>query len=208
IACTTDGHVEAFRPRSDGRRSLWSVRIGPVFRGPALDRSGRTVFVPSADHHLYALRADDGRQRWRLRVPEPVLSSPLVATVGDDERVFFTAGTRLYAVGARDGRPRWSSDLHGFFAGRVACDGTRIYAGGGDGNAYAFDAATGDELWSFSTNSRETAYSRLIYGPWDDVVETLPRDRVLVSTVTEAFALDRTTGEQAWAVPGSHIYAP
>jgi outer membrane protein assembly factor BamB len=63
-------------------------------------------------------------------------------------------------------------------------------------------------LWSFSTNIRTTAYSRLIYGPWADTMEVLPNGLVLVSTVANAFALDPATGQPRWSVTGSYIYAP
>lgn len=208
VAGTTSGRVQAFRPNARGATPVWSAQAGPVYRGAVFDAGGRTVFVPSADHHVHALNAANGKPRWRFRATAPVLSAPLVAPVDGRETVFFTAGTRLYAVSAADGEQRWTADLHGFFAGRVACDGERVYTGGGDGNAYAFDARTGEQLWTFSTTTRTTAYIRLIYGPWDDVVELLPGGQVLVSTVTNAFALDRATGTQRWAVAGSHVYAP
>jgi outer membrane protein assembly factor BamB len=83
-----------------------------------------------------------------------------------------------------------------------------VYAGAGDGNVYAHDARTGARLWSFSTNTRTTAYSRLIYGPWADTIEVLANGLILVSTVANAFALDPVTGEQRWSVTGSYIYAP
>jgi outer membrane protein assembly factor BamB len=208
VAGTTSGRVQAFRPNAREANPAWSAQVGPVYRGAAFDAGGRTVFVPSADHQVHALNAANGKPRWRFGTQAPVLSAPLVAPVDGRETVFFTAGTQLYAVSAADGRSRWTADLHGFFAGRVACDGERVYAGGGDGNAYAFDARTGEQVWTFSTTTRTTAYIRLIYGPWDDVVELLPGGQVLVSTVTNAFALDRATGTQRWAVAGSHVYAP
>ncbi|GAB3401375.1 PQQ-binding-like beta-propeller repeat protein [Flindersiella endophytica] len=217
VASTTSGRVQAFRPNVRGANPVWSAQVGPVHRGAAFDAGGRTVFVPSADHHVHALNASNGKSRWRFPAPEPVLSAPLVAPVGGEDLVFFTAGTRLYALSAADGEQRWSSDLYAtrqsrkiqhLFAGRVACDGERVYAGGGDGNAYAFDARTGEQAWTFSTTTRTTAYIRLIYGPWDDVIELLPGGQVLVSTVVSAFALDRATGTQRWAVAGSHVYAP
>ncbi|HEY6740168.1 MAG TPA: PQQ-binding-like beta-propeller repeat protein [Actinopolymorphaceae bacterium] len=208
VAASTKGEVRAFDARGGRHRRVWSARLGPVYRGPVFGGDGESLFVPSKDHRLYALSAGDGRIRWRFTAPEPVLSTPLVTTVAGVETVLFTAGERLYAVSAADGTERWSADLHGFFAGTVACDGDRVYTGGGDGNCYAFDAATGRELWTFSTTTRDTAYSRLIYGPWDDVVELLPSGRVLVSTVAGAFALDRATGGQAWSLSGSFVYTP
>jgi outer membrane protein assembly factor BamB len=94
------------------------------------------------------------------------------------------------------------------FVGRAASDGVRIYTGGGDANAYAYDAETGATAWSFVTNMRESDYRRLIYGPWYDSLELLPGGLVLVSTVLDGFALDTETGDVRWALQGSYIFAP
>ncbi len=208
VAATTSGHVEAFRPGRSGPRVTWRATVGPALRGAAFGSAGSTVFVPSADHRLHALDARSGRARWRFETPDPVLSSPLVTVVGGVETVLVSAGTTLYAVDADSGSRRWAAALHGFFAGRVACDGERVYAGSGDGDAYAFDATTGAELWQVSTNTRTDTYGRLLYGPWDDTVELLPDGAVLVSTVSNAHALDRATGSTRWLVAGSHVYTP
>ncbi|RZU76054.1 putative pyrroloquinoline-quinone-binding quinoprotein [Micromonospora kangleipakensis] len=220
VAGSTGGDVEAFRVgrpadadeqafrNHPAPRTAWRTRLGGTYRGSAFTGDGRTVLIGSTDHHLYALDTRDGAPRWRHRTEEPVLSNPLVAIIGGVETVLFTAGFTLYALEAATGRVRWTADLHGFFAGRVACDGERVYAGSGDGKAYAFDAATGHELWSYATNTRTTPYQRLIYGPWDNVVTLLPGGLVLVSTVSNAHALDRATGAQRWRVSGGFAYAP
>ncbi|MEQ7005095.1 PQQ-binding-like beta-propeller repeat protein [Actinopolymorpha sp. B17G11] len=208
VAASTTGQIEAFRPRATKRAVVWRARVGAAYRGPAFASGGETVIVGSADHRLSALDAGSGRVRWRFSPDDPVLSSPLVASIGGGEFVLFAAGRRLHAVDTRTGRARWSADLHGFFAGRVACDGTRVYAGSGDGRAYALDAATGEQLWSVSMTTRSDVYGRLLYGPWDDTVELLPGGLVLVSTVSSATALDAATGAAAWTVAGSHMYTP
>ena len=69
-------------------------------RRPGVGHAARTLFVPSADRHLYALDAATGQVRWRFAADAPVLSEPLAATAGPDGYVVFTAGDRLLAVGA------------------------------------------------------------------------------------------------------------
>jgi outer membrane protein assembly factor BamB len=208
VAATTKGQVEAFHPERRRRRVVWQAHVGPVYRGPAFALDGSRLVVPSADHHLYVLDARTGRVRRRVRLAGPVLSSPLVTTVDGAETVLVTAGTTVYAIDAHELRVRWSADLHGFFAGRPACDGERVYVGSGDGNAYAFDAASGTPVWSVSTTTRQDAHGRLLYGPWDDVVTLLPDGMVLFSTVSTALALDRATGSQRWAASGGFLYPP
>ncbi|MEU6076174.1 PQQ-binding-like beta-propeller repeat protein [Micromonospora sp. NPDC047074] len=208
VAATTGGTVIGARPTRRGLSRRWQARTGPVHGRPAFAPDGRTVYVPSDDHRLYALDAATGRRRFAHDAGAPVLGSPLVTTVDGRTVLVISAGETRQAVDARTGDTVWNVPGQGMFAGRAASDGTRVYAGAGDGNVYAHDARTGAVLWSFSTTSRTTAYSRLIYGPWGDTLEVLPNGLVLVSTVANAFALDPATGEPRWSVTGSYIYAP
>ncbi|MEU2664432.1 PQQ-binding-like beta-propeller repeat protein [Micromonospora sp. NPDC007220] len=208
IAATTGGNVVGARPTRRGLSRRWQTRIGAVHGRPAFAPDGGTVYVPSDDHRLHALDAATGRRRFTYDAGAPVLGSPLVTTVDGRTVVVISAGETRQAVDARTGDPVWRVVGKGMFAGRAASDGTRVYAGAGDGNVYAHDARTGAVLWSFSTTTRTTAYSRLIYGPWADNLEVLPNGLVLVSTVASAFALDPATGEPRWSVAGSYVYAP
>lgn len=208
VAASTHGHVLAAQVGARDADPVWQARVGPVVGRPAFSADGATVFVGSADRNLYAFDARTGRRRFAYRTDGSVLGGPLVTRVADREVVFASAGDDRYAVDAATGDTLWRTAAPGFFAGRMACDGERVYAGAGDGRVYAYDAATGTAGWSFSTTTRTTAYSRLIYGPWADTIELLPDGAVLVSTVASAFALDGATGTQRWTLAGSYIYAP
>lgn len=205
VAATTAGQVQAFTAHGRSVTPRWRRTVGAVHRAPAL--MGETVIVASADHRLYALDPKHGSVTWATDLQGPVLSTPLVTSVGGENRVFASAGGRLHCVDGRGGR-LWSSDVHGLFAGRVACDGSRVFAGGGDGNARAFDARTGAELWSVSTTTKTTPYQRMIYGPWNDTIELLPDGSVMVATVSNTLALDPATGAVRWQRPGNYIYTP
>ncbi len=102
---------------------------------------------------------------WTFRADAPTggqpvasfLASPVVVNgtlyIGSNTGIF-------YAVDAATGDEVWRQDLgfapalscsygHGVVStATVAGDGTVVYVGGGDGNLYALDAATGDVLWS------------------------------------------------------------
>lgn len=200
---STSGRVALYRSATEHPRELWHTSIGPVHRGPAFSADGEVIYVASADHRLHALDTASGRARWRADLGLPVLSSPLVGS----EHIFVSAGDRLFCLDGT-GRVRWRTEIGYLSAGRPASDGQRIYLGAGDGRGYAYDARTGEELWSVLTNTKTDAYTRLLYGPWDDTVELLPGGLVLFSTVSQAIAVDTATGQERWRKDGSYVYTP
>ena len=210
VAGSTGGDVAAVRVaagREDRRVSwLWRVRIGPVYRRPGVSgrigSAARTVFVPSADEHLYALDAQTGRVRWRFAAGAPVLSEPLIAP----GHVVFTAGERLLAVDAATGRLAWAVPGRGFSAGRAACDGERVYTAAADGYARAHDLRTGREAWAHRMVSGDR-HRVALYSGWDDVV-VLGGGAVIVATVSGSQALEAATGTPRWTFPGSTMYPP
>jgi outer membrane protein assembly factor BamB len=207
VAASTAGEVVALRlDGARGVRRRWRAQVGPVYRQCAVDGGAFTVFVPSADHRLYALDGHGGRLRWSHDAGAPVLGQPVVTRVAGRELVVFSAGRRLLAVEAATGRLAWAAGALGFSAGRPASDGVRVYHGAGDGYARAFDAATGGVVWSAQLAAGDE-HRRLLYGPWNDTI-VLAADTVLVSTVSGAWALDGATGEQRWTLAGASMYPP
>jgi len=131
---------------------------GPIRGTPVL--GGDTLYFGSADHHLYAIDARDGRERWRLDVGAPIPSSPAVA----NGLVYFTArDRRLHAVDAATGQPVWAmrfgpdlgdKNYWDFYMSSPVLAGGRLLVGGGDGRLYAFAPRTGRILWTFNAHSR------------------------------------------------------
>ncbi|WP_049573015.1 PQQ-binding-like beta-propeller repeat protein [Streptomyces sp. SBT349] len=208
VAATTGGGVLAGEPDRHRLRRRWSARTGPVYGQPAFAPGGDTVYVPSADHTLTALRARDGHRRFAYDAGAPVLGSPLVTDLAGRAAVVVSAGEARHAIDADTGERLWTATGQGMFAGRAACDGDRVYTGSATGDAYAYDAADGTVVWRFSTTTRTGPYARHIYGPWYDTLEVLPGGTVLVGTVSGIFALDGATGAQRWTRAGSYGYAP
>jgi outer membrane protein assembly factor BamB len=167
-----------------------------------VSRDGHTLFVPSADRHLYALDAGTGLVGWRFAADASVLSQPFVTP----EVVVFTAGERLLAVHAASGELAWAVPGRGFSAGRAGCDGERVYTAAADGFARAHDLRTGREAWSHRMVSGDLHRVRL-YSGWDDVI-ALGAGAVLAATVSGTQALDAATGAPRWTLPGSTMYPP
>jgi outer membrane protein assembly factor BamB/3',5'-cyclic AMP phosphodiesterase CpdA len=208
VAASTAGEVAAVRVppgAGDGRAPwLWRVRLGPVYRRPGVDAAGRTLFVPSADRHLYALEASTGQAVWRFDAGAPVLSAPAVARVDGDEYVIFSAGRQLLAVHASTGQLAWSVTGRGFSAGQAASDGRRVYTSAADGYARAHDARTGRQEWSCPMVSGDR-HRVALYSGWDNAV-ALGAGAVVVATVSGSLALDAATGAVRWKVPGATMY--
>jgi len=205
-AASTGGDVVAIRAGADrGDRSVswrWRARLGPVYRRPGVSRGGRTLYVPSADGHLYALDADTGLVRWRFAAGAPVLSEPAVTP----QFVVFTAGERLLAVHVASGELAWAVPGRGFSAGRAACDGERVYTAAADGFARAHDLRTGREAWSHRMVSGDR-HRVALYSGWDDVA-ALAAGAVIVATVSGTQALEAGTGAPRWTFPGATMYPP
>jgi len=206
VAASTSGDVAAVRIPSDrGERVvswLWRARFGPVYRRPGVSHDGRTLFVPSADRHLYALDVSTGLVGWRFAADAPVLSQPLITP----ELVVFTAGERLLAVHAASGELAWAAPGRGFSAGRAGCDGERVYTAAADGFARAHDLRTGREAWSHRMVSGDL-HRVTLYSGWDDVI-ALGAGLVLAATVSGTQALEAATGAPRWTLPGSTMYPP
>ncbi|AYY11827.1 hypothetical protein EF847_02920 [Actinobacteria bacterium YIM 96077] len=204
VAATTEGYVAGFLPTARAKRPRWRTRIGPVYKGPVFTPDGAQILVPSADHHLYALDPSRGTTQWSTSVGAPIASDVSIAEVDGHPRAFVAAGTDLFCLDL-DGQILWSADMGGIVAGRAACDGQRVYMGSGNGYAYAFDAGTGEQLWSTQLTDRDTTYGQVLYGPWACHVLLLPDGAPMFTTFTNAHALDAATGERRWDGPGDEL---
>ena len=105
-------------------RLKWRYRTGAVVTASPsvawvnVPGEGRikVVFVPSWDGHLYALRARNGSRLWSFRMKPhpgasyPQASSPTVARVAGEERVYVGGGMTMYCLAAATGELRWMFD--------------------------------------------------------------------------------------------------
>jgi outer membrane protein assembly factor BamB len=119
----------------------------PYERGQAeIDVLHGRVFVGTADHGLYALRASNGSTIWRFETLGAVQSEPLYDS--DLDVVYFGSNDgALYAVHAADGRLVWRFESGAEVGRRPVRSGeTLLFANGAD-NLFAVDRRTGKPIW-------------------------------------------------------------
>lgn len=120
----------------------------PYERGrPELDPEHRRVFVGSADHGLYALRAETGDTIWRFETLGAVQCEPLY-DAGEDVVYFGSNDGALYKVRALDGKLLWRFMTNAEVARRPVVDNGVVYVVNANDTLVAIDAATGKMRWN------------------------------------------------------------
>ncbi|HYL27507.1 MAG TPA: PQQ-binding-like beta-propeller repeat protein, partial [Candidatus Nitrosotalea sp.] len=155
--------------------------------------SDGAVYIGASNGRLYAVRLADGTPLWNFAAKGSIDSTPAVA----GGVVFFSSRDgNIYALDALTGAKRWSfatdgerrftaPGIHGItpkhemmpdpfdvFLSSPAVAGGVVYAGSGDHNVYALDAATGRLRWKFATAnvvhaSPAVAGGTVFIGSWD-----------------------------------------
>ena len=196
-----------------GPPELWRRRVGEGFAGPAV-AGGRLLLFHRVEGRevLEAFDAASGEPLWRHDAPTAYRDDfgfdegPRAVPVAAAGRVFtFGAQGRLSAVDLETGEPLWEVDTaerfgvrKGFFgaAGSPVVEAGRVIANVGGDNAgiVAFDAASGDVLWT--ATSHEASYS-------SGVAADIGGERLAVFLTREGLVgLDPATGavrfEQRW----------
>ncbi len=189
-----------------GPPRLWSRPVGAGFAGPAV-AGGRVILFHRLGGRevVEALDAGTGDTVWRYDYATSYRDDfgfdegPRSVPVVHDGRVYtFGAQGQLHAVDLETGAGIWQVDTHarygvrkGFFgaAGSPLVEDGRVIAnvGGRRGGIVAFDAATGDELWTATTH--EASYSSPAAGTFGG------RRLALVFTRTGLVGLDPASGE-------------
>ena len=189
-----------------GPRRLWSRPVGAGFAGPAVAGDRLILFHRVGGREVVeALDAATGGVLWRYDYPTTYRDDfgfdegPRSVPVVRGGRVYtFGAQGQLHAVDVETGAGVWQVDTHarygvrkGFFgaAGSPLVEDGRVIAnvGGRRGGIVAFDAATGDELWTATTH--EASYSSPAVGAFGG------RRTALVFTRNGLVGLDPASGE-------------
>lgn len=191
------GLLTALDARTGGQR--WQQRLEATGSGAPTVRDG-ILYLVAGDDTGWAVDISNGRILWQisgtpsvgnvLGAPAPALSSDLV---------YFAYGSGdLIASFRRGGVRRWGASVAGQRKGRAVSQisdvtgapvivGSRLYAGNHSGRTVAFDAASGERIWT----AREGAL-----GPVWPAGDSL----FLVSDRSQLVRLKTSDGSTVWAV--------
>lgn len=201
-----DDHLYAVNATTG--RERWNARFEAGIGGtPAYSKGG--LFVCGYDDTVYRISPDTGDVLWEfsLHTPSTVYGagngppSPVVAS----GLVFVPTETELYAIEADSGEPRWtrriSSRDRGVLTHPAVGDG-RVIIGEWTGaisieaenvGVRAYDATTGEQLWTNSPRGRPGGINRIQDTP------AVRSDAVYVTSERgEIHRLDAGTGEFVW----------
>jgi outer membrane protein assembly factor BamB len=146
------------------------------------------VYLPSLDHHLYALDATTGEELWRFSGDNSFLGPPSVI----EDRVYAGNMDRsIYILDAHTGQEQ-GCIVANRSVYEVLSDGELIYAVLEGGRLQAFAIDSGDPVWQFDGGGLGGFSGRMV----------LHDDKVLVMSSERVFAVNRQTGALAWDFAG------
>lgn len=150
---TSSGHFWALS--GGGQRQYQYNAMGAIESEAGIDRKRGDIYVGTEDGVLHALRAQDGRLRWRHKVrgslrQAPVMTARSVFVITDDDEIS--------AIDRRSGKRSWTYHRdapEGFtIAGHagLALSENLLITGFSDGVVMAFDPQTGKIAWERDTS--------------------------------------------------------
>ncbi len=115
------------------------------------------VFLSAANGKVYSFNASTGSCLWIYQMVKvssftPAAYSPIVAcgVVYVGTSIGGTVGGGVYAISASNGALLWYCKTDQAIYSPPTVAGDVVYAGSYDGDMYAFDASSGNKLWSYT----------------------------------------------------------
>jgi len=200
----SDAVVSAFNLQSGQR--IWETVLTPdedyentIGGGIAYSQGG--IFISTGFAEVIALRADNGLEVWRARVPGPMRGAP---TVAGGRVMAVTLDNQMVVLNQQDGTRVWShsgvSETAGILgSASPAADEDITVVPYSSGEIFAMRLDNGRQLWSESVVSLQGTG-----GTFADIADirgkpVIDRDLVFVVGSNDSMvALDRNTGARVW----------
>jgi outer membrane protein assembly factor BamB len=162
--------------------TLWSFDTAKGVWAQPLVVEG-TLYVPSMDHHLYAVDAETGAELWRQNLGGAVTSTPVFH---EGSLYVGSFARKLYQIDAATGSITAEAQTNDWIWGSpVIVDGT-VYVADAGGWVYALNAGDLSEIWGKKIANRTIRATPVVYG---DFVIVASRDQNL-------YWLNRATGDE------------
>ncbi len=166
-----------------GFATLFAERKNPAIIGsPTL--YGETLYIPSANHSLYAVDVASGAKQWEFQASDAIWASPLVT---GDCIYIASMDHQLRCLDKEDRAELWAFDAEGAIPSSPVLAGDTIYLGSLAQKVFAVNADTGVQRWAFEMDS------------WAWATPLVISDTVYVSSANGTlFALDAKIGNERW----------
>ena len=172
-----------------GVKQTWTQRVGKSGATLLMNVSGSTVTTASADGTVVAMNADTGAELWRTRVGDT-----LSAGVGSDGQWAAVVTDKGYLVALRNGKEAWRKRLPNRVYTAPLVAGARVFVQSADRSVAAYDAATGNSLWS----QAKTAEALVLR---QSGVLTTYQDTLVTGVSGRFVGVDPNNGTLRWEVP-------
>ena len=174
-----------FSPEQRGIDPADCGRCALKFRIPVI--ANDIVYLPSHDHHLYALDATTGQELWRFNGGGSFLDTP--AVVGNAVYAGNIDG-QIYILDAQTGAVQNQIKV-GQSVYETLPDGNLIYAMLEGGTLQAFDLNNGNPVWQYNDDSER------MLGGFSGYMQ-VHGDKLFAMSSRRVYAFAKETGELAW----------
>ena len=121
---------------------------GAIWSQPVTD--GKTIYLTSMDHYLYAIQPVDGKKIWATDLGAAIVSTPLLDENGN---IYVgTLGNEVLAVHASDGKILWRTMTSGSIWSPPVLQNNVLYLSDLNGQIYALSVDKGEILWQHKVN--------------------------------------------------------
>ena len=205
FVATGSGSVTALS--RDSGEVIWERELGQRITG-GLGQGDNVLVLATRDGQVMAIACDSGKTLWSTQLAVAVMAVPQVA---NQVAVVQSVNAKLFALDLKDGHTVWQQETAtpSLTLRTVASPlllGQTAYAGFANGQAKAFDMATGAVLWSTSIATPQGAsdLERLV-----DITGSPYHDRGALyfsSYQGNVVSLDRETGQTVWSRTASSYH--
>lgn len=156
--------------------------------GPPPPSSHSPVYAGSQSGSFYALSRSAGSPLWIHAVTMGVTSSAAVARDAAGTVVYVGLGVSLQALNATSGLILWTFPTQDWVVSSpLLLPGGTLYVGSNDGSVYAVSAASGQQVWSYTTG-----------GPVGGSVAVSEGVAVFGSSDQNVYGVDAANGTLLW----------